>query len=245
MTNVIEYIKRINRKQQFNPGLIGIFVNASYFIKRGIYTGIKANAHNLKGKLLDFGCGNKPYKHLFNVEQYVGMDIKNKAHNHENESIDIIYDGRHIPFDNECFDCIFASEVFEHVFNLEEILNELNRVLKEEGVILITLPFVWYQHEKPNDFARYTVFGIKYILEKCNFKMIVHEKSSSWFETVIQLWNSYLYETIFPKNNFLKLVLCIIFITPFNLIGIIGKWVLPKNHDLYLNHIILAKKIQR
>jgi SAM-dependent methyltransferase len=239
---VIEYIKKINRKEQFNPSLIGIFINASYFIKRGIYTGIKTNAHNLKGKLLDFGCGNKPYKSLFVVEQYIGIDIENKAHNHDKESIDLIYDGKNIPFENEHFDSIFASEVFEHVFNLEEVLLELNRILKKDGVILITLPFVWYQHEKPNDFARYTEFGIKYLLEKSNFEIIIHEKSSSWFETIIQLWNSYLYETIFPRNNFLKLVLCIIFITPFNLIGIIGEWLFPKNYDLYLNHIILAKK---
>jgi len=237
-----ETLKKINRKEQFNPGLLGVFISAGYFIKRGIYRGIRRNSSSMSGTMLDFGCGNKPYRRLFTVDRYIGIDIENSAHSHEGEPVDFIYDGRKIPFENKYFDCAFASEVFEHVFNLDEALDELNRVLKEGGNLLITIPFAWYQHEKPNDYARYTEFGIRHLLEKHKFKIVVHEKTSAFFETAVQLWISYLYEGVFPKNNFLKILLSIFFIAPFNIFGIIGSKIFPKNYDFYLNHIIVAKK---
>jgi len=86
-------LKKINHKEQFNPGLLGVFISAGYFIKKGIYDGVKRNAPRLKGRLLDFGCGNKPYRQLFNVDEYIGIDIENVAHDHSNENIDVFYDG--------------------------------------------------------------------------------------------------------------------------------------------------------
>ena len=238
----IQRLKEINRKEQFNPGVIGVFISAGYFIKKGIYDGVKRNAPRLNGRLLDFGCGNKPYEHLFNVDSYTGIDIENVAHDHSNENVDVFYDGKRIPFDDNFFDSVFATEVFEHVFNLDEILVEINRVLKKDGKLLITLPFVWYQHEKPNDFARYTEFGISHLLRKHNFEIIVHEKSSYFFETTVQMVISYIYEGVFPKNTAVKMILSVLFIAPLNIFGIIGRKIFPKNGDFYLNHIIVAKK---
>jgi len=235
-------LKKINHKEQFNPGLLGVFISAGYFIKKGIYDGVKRNAPRLKGRLLDFGCGNKPYRQLFNVDEYIGIDIENVAHDHSNENIDVFYDGKRIPFDDKSFDSVFATEVFEHVFNLDEIIPEINRVMKKDGLLLITLPFVWYQHEKPNDFARYTEFGISHLLRKHNFEIIVHEKSSSFFETTVQMVISYIYEAVFPKNTAVKIFLSVIFIAPLNIFGIIGRKIFPRNYDFYLNHIIVAKK---
>jgi SAM-dependent methyltransferase len=238
----IEKLKKINHKEQFNPGVVGIFISAGYFIKKGIYDGVKRNAAMLSGRMLDFGCGNKPYQDLFYVREYIGMDIENIAHDHSNENVDVFYDGKHIPFDDSSFDSVFATEVFEHVFNLDEILSEINRVMKKDGRLLITLPFVWYQHEKPNDFARYTEFGISHLLRKHNFEIMIHEKSSSFFETSVQTMISYIYEAVFPKNKVLKILLAVIFIAPLNIFGIIGRKIFPKNHDFFLNHIIVAKK---
>lgn len=242
--SLVKKLKVINHKEQFNPGLLGVFISGGYFIKKGIYDGVKRNAPVIKGRMLDFGCGKKPYRNLFNVEEYVGMDIENEAHDHSNEHIDVYYDGKTIPFADGHFDGVFASEVFEHVFNLDEILSEINRVLKKDGLLFITLPFVWYQHEKPNDFARYTEFGIRHVLARQNFEIIKHEKSSSFFETVIQLLISYFYEAVFPKNKALKIILTVIFLSPLTILGIFGRKFFPKNHDLYLNHIILAKKVR-
>jgi SAM-dependent methyltransferase len=110
-------------KQSFNPGLISILINPFYFIRKQLYTAIKHNSHFLKGKILDLGCGTKPYRDLFsNATEYIGIDIENPGHDHSKENIDMFYDGKHIPFENESFDGLFFSEVLEHVFNPEETL---------------------------------------------------------------------------------------------------------------------------
>lgn len=238
---MITSLNRINRKEQFQPGFISVFINANYFIKRGIYKGICRHAFKLHGKLLDFGCGNKPYRDLFKVDEYIGMDIENEAHDHRNESIDIYYDGKKIPFATETFDSVFSAEVFEHVFNLEEMISEINRVMKKGGLLLVTLPFVWQEHEKPNDFARYSSFGIRHLLEKNNFIVETHERSTTFTETVTQLRIAYIYSTFF-KNRISRLFIAPFFIFPLNLWGIICSKLFPGNPDLYLNHIIVARK---
>ncbi len=171
---MINKLLSIYTHQTFNPGFIGIFINPFFFIRRGLVNGIRKYSKQLDGNLLDFGCGSKPYKKFFNVEKYYGVDIIDRGHPHEQEleEIDVYYDGKRLPFKDEAFDSLFSSEVFEHIFNLEDILNELRRVLKKEGRALFTVPFVWDEHEIPYDFGRYSSYGIKHLLEKNGFKVI-------------------------------------------------------------------------
>lgn len=126
----ISYLRTFNMREQFNPTAFSILYNANYFIKKGVYQGVRNNSDKIQGKLLDIGCGNKPYEDLFNVSEYIGIDIENEAHDHTNEKVDILYDGKKIPFKDNTFDSVFSSEVFEHVFYLEELIKETNRVLK-------------------------------------------------------------------------------------------------------------------
>lgn len=109
-------------------------LNPFFFIRKGLFYNITQLAPRLSGRVLDFGCGAKPYRKYFTeCSEYIGCDIEVSGHSHINENIDVYYDGKHLPFENDSFDCIFSSEVFEHIFNLEDILNELKRVLKSGG----------------------------------------------------------------------------------------------------------------
>ncbi len=241
---LLAHLRELNTREQFQPGILSVFMNANHFIKKGIYQGIKRHSNKLNGTLLDVGCGNKPYKNLFHVTEYIGIDIINEAHDHTLEPVDLIFDGRTIPFKNQSFDSVFSSEVFEHVFYLEELIQEINRVLKEDGQLLITLPFVWIEHEKPNDFARYTSFGVMNLLERNGFQIVCSEKSSTYHETIFQLIAAYVYNTVIPKNAILRWPLTLLLVAPVNLIGILVSFLFPNNRDLYLNNIILAQKIK-
>jgi len=233
----------IYKKHIFSSGLISALINPFYFIRKGLLKGIKENTSELNGCLLDFGCGSKPYKDLFNVEKYIGIDVIGKGHSHEKEPIDIYFDGKILPFKDEVFDAIFSSEVFEHIFNLNEVLCELIRVLKKDGTILITVPFVWDEHEIPYDFGRYSSYGIKFLLEKHGFKIVKLLKSTKYLETVFQLWILYIYYKLYTRNKYLNIIINILFISPFTILGIVVSAILPNSNSLYHNNIILAKKI--
>jgi len=129
----------------FNPPI----TQPNYLIRKRLLQAISGLSHQLNGRMMDFGCGSKPYKSLFSVSEYIGVDFENPGHPHLNESIDVFYDGITLPFSDYYFDGVFASEVFEHIFNLPDILNELNRVTKTGGLLLITCPFAFCEHEVP------------------------------------------------------------------------------------------------
>lgn len=232
------FIERI----RFRPSFLSVFFNPIFFVRTGLYKNIKSSAHFMQGRMLDFGCGNKPYRDLFRVTDYIGMDLQKSGHDHSGESIDVYYDGKKIPFANEYFDSVFASEVFEHIFNIEEILPEICRVMKKEGRLLLTVPFVWEEHEIPFDFARYSCYGIKHLLEKSGFEVIKSAKTTKYFETIVQLFSIYLVQNVFPPNKFIKAGLTAILIAPITIIGIILSKILPDDQSFYHNNVIVAKK---
>jgi SAM-dependent methyltransferase len=235
-------LKDLYRKEMFIPSWISIVINSNYFVARGISQGIKRHRHYMKGNMLDFGCGRKPYRSLFAVGNHIGIDIENSAHGNETTAVDKFYNGINIPFDNEYFDSLFSSEVLTHVFNVEQIMAELNRVLKKGGCFLLTVPFVWKENEKPNDNTRFTSFGLKALLEKSGFEIIVQEKTGYYLSVAFQLFNDYLYSTLFPNVKVLKIFLTILIIFPLNLVGGVLTAVLPANSDLFFNNVIVAKK---
>jgi SAM-dependent methyltransferase len=239
---MISTLKSIYQQEMFAPGFLGIFINPFFFIRRALFRGVIARKGCLKGRLLDFGCGRKPYKPFFEVSEYIGLDIEESGHSHKNESIDVFYDGGKIPFADDHFDSVFSSEVFEHVFNLDEVLLEIRRVLKPGGHLLVTVPFVWDEHEVPYDFGRYTSFGIAHMLKKAGFELVSSDKTTTYVETIFQMWNAYVSQAVLPQNKVLKALLTPVFIAPVTLVGIVASAVLPRSQGFFHNNVVVARK---
>lgn len=230
------------RRMDFCPPWWGIFFNPFFIVRRGLYLAVKRQAVKAYGRLLDFGAGAAPYRHLFDVEQYITLDIDVSGHPAENKVADFYYDGHTLPFEDNHFDFIFATEVFEHIFNLDEILAELVRVLKPGGHILITTPFVWDEHERPYDFARYTSFGLRHILEGNGFEIEALEKTSGYLETAFQLIALYLsYRRILNASRYVRRLATIFILAPILIVGRGLTIVSPKDDRFYLNSVILAR----
>lgn len=228
--------------------IVAILTNPHFFVRKNLYRNLKTLACRMGGDLLDFGCGAKPYKDLFtNCNSYVGLDIQTSGHNHENEQVDVFYDGKIIPFGDESFDTVFSSEVFEHIFNIDIILDELYRILKPEGQMLITCPFVWYEHEVPYDFGRYSSYGIQDLLNRHGFEIVENEKSCSYIEMVYQLKIEYRVRHFISriKNSLIRSLVQVILITPLVLRGLIINVILPKDYSLYGDNVVLCKKKKR
>ncbi|MBT4482933.1 MAG: class I SAM-dependent methyltransferase, partial [Candidatus Latescibacteria bacterium] len=150
---MLNYLKQYYLNQQFYPTFIGLFINPFYIARKGLVNEIASLSMHISGRVLDVGCGNKPYEKLFNSDQYIGLEI-DTPENRRSKKADMFYNGMHIPAENKYFDGVVAFQVFEHVFNPEDFLIELRRVLKQGGKLLMTIPFVWDEHEQPHDFAR-------------------------------------------------------------------------------------------
>ena len=135
---MIKALKQLYLREQYEPSYLSIFFNAGYFSKGRIYKYLQLCAPGLKGNLLDVGCGQKPYRKLFNVEKYTGIEIASEANKAPKGAVDALYNGEEIPFGDATFDSVFSSEVFEHVFNLDTVLKEIYRVTKPGGQLLIT-----------------------------------------------------------------------------------------------------------
>ncbi|MCF6158626.1 MAG: class I SAM-dependent methyltransferase [wastewater metagenome] len=238
---MIKRLKESIKKEQFGPSIFGLFLAPFYFARKGLFENISSLAKYINGRVLDVGCGQKPYEKLFNSSQYIGLEL-DTFENRKNKKADYFYDGKTFPFRNNEFDSIIVNEVFEHVFNPVEFLNEIYRVLKPGGTLLMTVPFVWDEHEQPNDFARYTSFGLRYILKKSGFEIIEYRKSIYDIRVIFQLLNSYIYKKIATKNVYANLAITIFFISPFNILGELLSKVLPRNEGLYLDSVILLRK---
>jgi ubiquinone/menaquinone biosynthesis C-methylase UbiE len=138
---------------------------------------LKKEAIKLRGKILDLGCGNGEYsflmaKHknnkIFALEsnERLCKEIVNK--NIENIEV-ILADGHNLPFTDNTFDACFCNTVLEHVKDPEKVIREIKRVLKKEGTLVISIPFLQEIHADPHDFQRYTPYGLKHLMEENNF----------------------------------------------------------------------------
>jgi hypothetical protein len=107
----------------------------------------------------------------------------------------------------------------------------------------MTVPFVWDEHEQPYDYARYSSFGIKAILEKHGFTVVEQRKTAADLRVIFQLINAYIFKVMVTKNAVLNQLLWLLFTSPFNILGEVLHHILPANNDLYLDNVIVARKI--
>lgn len=239
----MKQIKRLIQREKFHPTLLSFFINNNFLIRKSIRNSIIKYNSYLSGSLLDFGCGTKPYKKLFlNVDSYIGVDYKIEGREEKQKEVDFFYDGKTIPFKDQEFDSILSTEVLEHVFNIDEILCELNRVLKLNGQAIITTPFMWEEHEMPYDFARYTPPALEYLYQKHGFEVIHKHKTGNQIEVIFQFSINYFKNSI-PKFV-LKQLLLVPFIVFFNTLGMIFSFLLPTDKTAYFNNVFILKKVK-
>ncbi len=146
-----------------------------------------AEAH-LGGRMVDIGCGTKPYEQLLSpyVDEHVGVD--HDATLHDKSRIDLFGTAYDIPSDDSSFDSAVCTAVLEHLEEPEQALRECNRVLKPGGVAIYSVPFIWHVHEEPRDFYRFSKYGLEYLFRKAGFEVIQIKALSGFWVTFGQLF---------------------------------------------------------
>lgn len=242
MNDIHDVLRARYQRESFFPTWLGMFVNPFYFARKGLAQHVSELASNITDRTLDIGCGSKPYESLYQASEYVGLEY-DTPQNRASKKAEHFYDGETFPFADGEFDSAVANEVFEHVFNPDRFLDEVYRVLKPGGMVLMTMPFVWDEHEQPHDFARYSSFGIRSLLERHGFEIIEQRKSMDDVRVIFQMINAYLYKKTVTRNGWVNLLTTLVLMAPFNLLGELAGLILPRNPDLYLDNIALARKL--
>jgi len=107
------------------------------------------------------------------VEEYIGLDLPPyiSANKSKNQA-DVYGSALNLPFKSESFDTVLSTQVLEHVPEPKKMLEEVYRVLKNGGCLILTAPMIWGLHEIPNDYYRYTEYGLRYLAESIGFKVV-------------------------------------------------------------------------
>lgn len=213
-----------------------------WLAKYNLHADLKNCMKRLHGRVLDIGCGNKPYSVFLNKDvEHVGLEIIYGSR------VDYIYDGIHIPFIDEYFDCLLCTQVLEHVEQIHIFIQEIARCLKPGGLMILTFPFIYNQHGVPHDYRRYSQFGIQQLLQnKFNIESVMLEGGIG--STLGLLFLNWL-NIQMSKNGLGKLfkVILLPFFLLFTLsINILG-YILDKldsTDSFYNNILIIAKRIR-
>ncbi len=234
MRQALPRLKGITVKKK-NPDYIHL-----YFLMRDIKDALNKYATK---RLLDLGCGNKPYKEWYAplTESSIGCDAIQSSEN----VVDTICLASELPYQNESFDTVFSTQVLEHVFEQQQMINEAARVLKKNGYIILSVPFTWELHEEPYDFFRLTRHGLKEMFEKTGFEIeYIKANGGKWaamFQMVINtIYSTFKYKTV--KAKLLKILFLELKLTWF--INQLAIWVDNRHFDEVwtLNYLIVAKK---
>jgi SAM-dependent methyltransferase len=203
----------------------------------------KAISEFASGKMLDIGCGNKPYEVLFEglIESYTGCDM---VQSHKNR-VDVICPATDLRFPDESFNTVFSTQVMEHVDDPGQMIKESSRVLKDKGLAIFSIPFCWELHEEPHDYFRFTKYGLTALFEKQQFDIVRIDANGGKWAAIFQMNLNMIYSS-FGKRSFVRRATKFVFIN-LHLTSVINRfavWMDQKFHDelLTLNYVVVARK---
>lgn len=193
-------------------------------------------------KWLDVGCGNRPYEYLFEQVSYTGIDVEDSGRPLGMKQPDYFYGGNVFPFPADSFDMVISTQVLEHVPDPRAMLKEMARVCKPGGGVVISLPFVYQEHEEPFDYFRFTRFGVEELLTKTGWQIETLKRDSSSLEAIAILFNVYIIHNLVPKIKGVGYFYTLFFCFPVQVLAMILSKILPDKGQLYLNLVVYAKK---
>jgi len=150
------------------------------------------------GRLLDVGCGNKQFESIFrpHVERYIGIERQDTftetAANLGASRPDYLYNGDRLPFEDGSFDTVLSIQVLEHTARPRELIEEMARVLKKDGVFILAAPFSFRLHEEPHDYFRYSPHGLRELCSEAGLVLDHVAQVGSLWSLIGHKVNSYL-----------------------------------------------------
>ena len=122
----------------------------------------------INGKTIDLGAknGKASYYRFFNLK-YSEIDYVDINPTESNIlKLDL---EKNLPISDKSYNSVLAINLFEHIFNIQNLIQEIYRILDDEGKLIGSTPFMKVYHSDPHDFYRYTQDFYKKMFEKVGF----------------------------------------------------------------------------
>ncbi len=148
-------------------------------------------------KILDAGAGECQYKKYCSHLEYVSQDFNQydgkgdgtgmQEGEWDYSQINIVSDIIDIPIENEIFDVVLCTEVFEHIPDPMAAIKEFSRVLKPGGKLLITAPFCSITHFAPYHYSTgFSRYFYEHWFEQNNINLESIDHNGNYFEYLAQ-----------------------------------------------------------
>ena len=129
-------------------------------------------------RVVDVGCGEMPYRAMFDkAGVYIGVDIEKRfdefpASKDSLVLIDRSRDLASLPFKSGSISLVVCTQVLEHVVNDRALFSEVSRIVADDGNVILSVPCAFPLHETPDDYRRYTRFGVKMLCESVDLDIL-------------------------------------------------------------------------
>jgi len=206
-------------------------------IKDILWDDLVFSSHFVHGKLLDVGCGGKPYQKIFQhrLTSYIGIDAYDKR-------ADIQKDFLATTLLPNSFHTVLTTQVLEHVPHPSVFLKKIFRILKPSGILILTAPLIASLHETPRDYFRFTEYGLRQLLSDAGFEILVIKGQGNYISSIATFVAFYFESTC--NRYFLKYpkqLLNAIFLYIFFLFSKLPNQ-LTKPHMCPMNYLVIARK---
>ena len=180
-------------------------------IKKRVQT-IKSTMQNIKGNILDIGCSTGIFLNAIQKEGWIvkGIDINPSVAQfaHDYFGIDVfIGELSEAGYPSEFFDAITLWDTWEHTFNPVDTIKEIRNILKDNGLIYITLPNwesldrrifgkFWVGFDTPRHLFAFPTRVLERILFDAGFKIITKKCGLGGYYTFLASLNPWLFQKI-------------------------------------------------
>lgn len=201
--------------------------NAFYLNWYQLGKSIQQTKKSAKGICIDIGAGCAPYYSMLvdEVDEYIITDY---APTHtsmfkDDKTSFVEADILNLPFKENYADTVLLTQVLEHVVDPHKALDEVRRVLKEDGILMISVPFIYQAHALPHDYWRFSEYGLRQLLETYNFEILEFYYQGYIGTTVMSIFNGFLWEVSSRKKSFRNLVLLPFLLLIFSINNMLGR----------------------
>ncbi len=120
------------------------------------------------GVLADIGCGEVPYYFIYKDLVTDNICIDWKVLGSKISYLDYTADLNHekLPLQSASVDTVLCTDVLEHIKHPEQLFTEMSRILVPGGKLILTVPFMYWLHDTPNDYHRYSKYKLKDFCER-------------------------------------------------------------------------------